>query len=181
MNKTIRFGALLSLSLTFYGCGSMPQTAKEFKAAVPGSTFGKKDSLIVNRGYKDVVDSFKTMSKKCLDKTVVTKVARAGGSLFNTPVESMRKSFTPTLLISKTKTELHFQQKVDGGAMMMNMSKTPKKGMYMLVTDILKKPNNKTSVNIYYSTAMMGLDNVVRSVKSWAKGKNIQCPNLKSL
>ena len=65
MKKAIKFSALLLLSLSFYGCGSMPQSANEFKAAVPGSTFGKKDTLIVKRSYKRVVNSFRKMSKKC--------------------------------------------------------------------------------------------------------------------
>ncbi len=53
----LRRCVLSSLLLVLFGCFSMPQTAEEFRQAVPGSFSAKHQVYEVDRSYRQVADT----------------------------------------------------------------------------------------------------------------------------
>ena len=53
-------------------CAPMPQTAEEFRKAVPGVVMAKTDSYEVNRSIKDVAATFRRKAPECLNVSVRT-------------------------------------------------------------------------------------------------------------
>lgn len=170
-NKTFILSILIALTF-LSGCAIKPhpQNAAEFRKALPGSMFGKKEVFYVKRKLKHVANSFKKMAGKCLRKRVKSV---SSGYMHHQVIVT---DYNPTVVKKKNRVELYLQQDHIQGVM--NVTKKPKGGYYMLVTDAISAGKNKTKIEMYY--ASVGSDSIVKAIKGWAKGKK-GCPDMTKL
>lgn len=164
---------IFMLSLLFFaGCAvSHPQTAEEFRQAVPKSSFAKMEQFVVNRRLKDVAKTFRKMAPKCFNKRIKTV---STGYMHHQVIVT---AYKPTVKVSKSHVELHLQQKHEQGVKA--VSKMPNGGYYLLVTDAVAQGPRKTRVTIYYPS--MGHKVTVKAIKGWAKGEILGCPDLSKI
>lgn len=168
MKISIILSAVL-LTLIGSGCSlKQPQSAAEFRKEAPGAFMATKDTYIVNRPYSNVSSTFKKQAPKCLSGRVRTE------SRTNTSYQVIVTKYTPTVIVGKNKTELHLQQLHEQGVM--NVSKVPEKGYFMMVIDAMPESKSKTRID-YYGPSM-GFENITKAIKGWATGKNMGCPDL---
>lgn len=168
MQYRIILATVLTISL-FAGCAiNHPQTAAEFRSAAPGATFGKKESFVVDRRFDDVARTFEEQAPQCLDKRI--EMTESGHMYYHVVVTK----YTPTVLVSENRAELHLQFVHEQGVMV--VSEMPEKGYYLMVADASRLTDNKTQIDMYRPS--MGYDTIVRAVKGWATGDNIGCPDL---
>ena len=163
--------ALLSIALSLFvlaGCVSHPQTAEEFRKAVPGASFAKVETFDVDRPFDQVAGTFKKMGPDCLSKTIKTT------SQTNMSYQVIVTTYKPTVVVAEKKAEMHLQQHFDQGVM--TVSKEPAGGYYLLVADAQPIGKNKTRVDLYRPS--MGHGVIIQAVKNWATGENVGCPDL---
>ncbi len=164
----------LIISLTIIallsGClaTSKPMTASEFRAAVPGAFMAKKESYEVGQSFEQVAARFKKMAPKCLDVTIKST------SRTSTSYQVIVTEYRPTVIVGKTRAELHVQQHHAQGVM--KIGEEPEGGYYLMVFDAIKLGRNKTRID-YYGPSR-GFDTMVKAIKGWASGKNVGCPDL---
>ncbi len=168
MRVHLTFFLFLSL-FTLTGCSlKQPQTADEFRKAAPGAFMAKVESYEVNRPFSKVARSFKSRAATCLDARIRTE------SRTNTSYQVIVTKYNPTVKVSANKAELHIQQLHEQGVM--NVSKVPPKGYFLMVVDATPVGKNRTRID-YYGPSM-GVDNITKAIKGWATGKNMGCPDL---
>lgn len=169
--------AVAGLSLIFVflisaGCSmKQPQSAQEFRQMLPGSMFGKQETVNINRAYSKVIDTFRKRAGKCLNVEVQRDVVNQYGQVVNTT----KITYTPTLNVGKARAELYLQQLPEGSATFV-VGEMPEKGFYLFVADAISAGKNKTRLDLYYSS--FGADTLTRAVKNWATGENMGCPDL---
>ncbi len=160
---TYTLGALL---LT--GCISHPQTAQEFRVAIPDAFMAEVETIEVNRPFTEVATTFKKKAPQCLDVRIKTV------SQSNTSYEVLIAQYHPTVIVGSKKAEIHLQRHYETGVM--NVSEEPKNGYYLLVVDAIPITKDKTRI-IFYRPSM-GFDSLVTAIKGWASGTNLECPDL---
>jgi len=161
--------SILCFAFLVTGCAiKHPQTAAEFRKAAPGATFGSKQSFEVKRSISRVSKTFEKMSSQCLQKRVKSV---STGYMYHQVIVT---DYNPTVIVGKNHTELHLQQDHIQGVM--NVSKKPKGGYYLMVVDAVALGKNRTKVDMYAPS--IGYDHVVEAIKGWATGKNVGCPDL---
>ncbi len=168
MPVIIKLSTAITLLLLSACSLKQPQTADEFRKAAPGAFMAKLESYEVNRPFKDVAKAFKSQAPKCLSARIRTE------SRTNTSYQVIVTKYNPTVKISSKKAELHVQQLHEQGVM--NVSKVPPKGYFLMVVDAIPVARNKTRID-YYGPSM-GVDNITKAIKGWATGKNMGCPDL---
>jgi len=167
MNRfTIVTIVLCSLGLS--GCISHPQTAEEFRKAVPGAFSGKVETFEVDRPFGQVANTFQKMGPNCLAKTIKMT------SQTNTSYQVIVTTYKPTVRVSPKKAELHVQFHHDRGVI--NVSKEPDGGYYLLVADASPVTQTKTRIDLYRPA--IGHAVLVQAVRNWATGENVGCPDL---
>jgi hypothetical protein len=155
--------------LILSGCSlSHPQTAEEFRLAVPGARMAKVDTFEVDRSFKKVAETFKKRAPKCLNKRITTT------SRTNTSYQVITTKYNPTVVMSKDRVELHLQQFHEQGVMY--ITEVPEGGYFLLVADAYPIGKNKTRVDIYRPS--FGYKNIITAIKGWASGKTKGCPDL---
>jgi len=159
---------VLSLALT--GCISTkhPQSAAEFRQALPGSSNGAVEKYIVYRSLAQVTSAFKKNASKCLNVSIKTT------SRTNMSNQVIVTNYKPTVVASKIKVELHVQQHHSQGVT--KISEEPDGGYYLLVADAIKIAKKKTRLTVY--RPRMGFDVLANAVRSWASGTNMGCPDM---
>jgi len=166
-NLTITIVAIFSVFLS--GCVTHhPQTAAEFRKAVPGAFTAKVESFQVNRPFSEVAKTFQANAPECLNVRVETT------SKTRMSYQVIVTKFKPTVVVTKEKAELHVQQHHESGVL--NVTKEPKGGYYLLVTDAYPLGQNKTQVDMYRPS--MGHEPLIKAIKGWASGTNVGCPDL---
>jgi hypothetical protein len=148
-----------------------PQTAEEFRSAVPGAFMGKVESFEVDRPFSDVAGTFQKKAPACLHKTVRTT------SQTNMSYQVIVTTYNPTVLVGDDKAELHLQQHHEAGVL--NVTKEPEGGYYLMVADAFPVGDNRTHVDLYRPS--MGFDVIVKGIKGWATGEIQGCPDLTKL
>ncbi len=167
MNRYCVF--IMSLSvLVLSGCVSHPQTAEEFRKAVPSAFSAKVETFEVDRPFSQVSSTFQKMGSNCLAKTIKTT------SQTNMSYQVIVTTYKPTVVVTGKKAELHVQMHHDQGVV--NVSKEPYGGYYLLVADA--QPISKTRTRIELYRPSMGHGVLIQAVKNWATGENIGCPDL---
>ena len=167
--KSFRVRAgVASATLAIAACSPMPQTAEEFRKAVPGAMMAKTDSYEVNRSMKDVATTFRRKAPECLKVSVRTV------SQTNMSYQNILTEYTPTVVVNSDRTELHLQQHHKTGVMY--PSKPPAGGPYIIVADAYPSPGNKTRIQLYGPSK--GYDVVYRAIRGWAAGDNLGCPDM---
>ena len=151
------------------GCaGTMPQTAAEFRKAVPGAFMGKVETFEVNRPFKDVAKTFQTMAPKCLDVRIKTI-----SDTYQSHQVIVAK-YTPTVIVTEEKVELHVQERHEAGVLA--VYKEPEKGHFLMVVDAIPLEKNRAQITMYRPSK--GHDVMVKAIKGWATGENVGCPDL---
>ncbi len=150
------------------GCVSHPQSAEEFRQAVPGAFMAKVETFEVNRPFSQVANTFQKMAPQCLSKTITTT------SRTHMSYQVIVTTYKPTVLVTAKKAELHVQQHHEKGVL--NVSKEPKGGYFLLVADAQPINPNKTRIDLYRPS--MGFGPMVKAIRGWATGENVGCPDL---
>jgi hypothetical protein len=148
--------------------GTMPQTAEEFRQAVPGAFMGEVETFEVNRPFKDVTKTFQKMAPKCLDVRIKTT------SKTYMSYQVIVTKYNPTVIVTKEKTELYVQERHESGVMA--VYEEPEKGHFVMVVDATPLDIKRTQIVMYRPSK--GKDVMVKAIKGWAIGKNIGCPDL---
>jgi PBP1b-binding outer membrane lipoprotein LpoB len=160
--------AILTFILLLSGCASMPQTAEEFRKAVPGAFMGKVETFEVNRPFTDVAKTFQTMAPKCLDVRIKTV-----SDTYQSHQVIVAK-YTPTVIVTEGKAELYVQERHEAGVLAVR--KEPEAGHFLMVVDAVPLDKNRTKITMYRPA--QGHDVMVKAIKGWATGKNVGCPDL---
>jgi len=161
---------LIAVALALGGCGGMPKNAEEFRqfsverARVVGWMPGlvPKETFEVERPFREVSSTLQKKANECLK--VAIQWATNRGSGVNT--------YKPTFVADPNKAELHVQLKrsavVEVGA--------PPDGSYRVVLDATPLTAKRTRIEMY---AMSIDDKLVRqTLRGWAQGTNLGCPDL---
>src|SRR5262245_65796662 len=90
--------------LLLQACAPMPQTAEEFRQAVPGATLMKTDTYQVNRSLSDVAATFERTAPGCLNVAVRTV------SQTSTSYQNILTNYKATVVNTAQRAELHVQQ-----------------------------------------------------------------------
>jgi hypothetical protein len=154
--------------LALFGCISHPQTAEEFRKAVPGAFSAKVETFEVDRPFSQVAGTFQKVGPNCLSKTIKTT------SQTTTSYQVIVTTYKPTVVVTGKKAELHVQFHHDQGVV--NVGKEPEGGYYLLVVDAQPVTQTKTRIDLYRPS--MGHGVLIQAVKNWATGENIGCPDL---
>lgn len=163
----IKTVALFTVLLS--GCATHhPQTAEEFRKAVPGAFMAKVETFEVNRPFRDVAKTFQQKAPECLNVRVRTT------SQTRMSYQVIVARYKPTVVVTGERAELHVQQHHEAGVL--NVTKEPDGGYYLLVTDAYPLGKNRTRVQMYRPS--MGHDVLIKAIKGWASGKNVGCPDL---
>lgn len=164
---TIAIFGLASLMLS--GCVTHhPQTAQEFREAVPGAFLAEVETFVVDRAFEDVANTFETKGPECLDVTVTTT------SQTNMSYQVIVTNYNPSVHVSTDKAELHLQQHHEKGVL--NITEEPDGGYYLLVADAYPVANSQTRVDLYRPS--VGHKVLLQAIKNWATGENIGCPDM---
>jgi hypothetical protein len=155
-------------AIALQGCGGMPQTAEEFRKAVPGAMLAKTDSYEVNRPFRDVSATFQRKGPECLNMAVRTV------SQTTTSYQNILTEYKATVVPGSERAELHLQQLHKTGVLY--PSKPPEGGAYIIVADAYPQPGNRTRMQLYGPS--IGYDVVYRAIRGWASGENLGCPDL---
>lgn len=156
------------------GCAAMtghPQTAEDFRQAVPGAMTAKVESFEVNRPFADVAATFSSKAPECLDVTIRTT------SKTNMSYQVIVTDYNPTVRVSNNRAELHMQMHHEAGVM--NVTKEPPGGYYMMVADASPVDHQTTRIDLYRPAYGYGL--LTKTIKAWADGSNTGCPDMTKL
>lgn len=151
------------------GCATRhPQTADEFRRAVPGAAFMKTETFEVNRAFSDVARTFKRKAGECLNLTIrTTSTTRTSHQVIDT-------AYKPTVIITKQRAELHVQQDYKSGVLV--VGQPPKGGFYLLITDAYPVSRQRTRIEMFMPS--IGHKVLIEAIKGWASGKNLGCPDM---
>ena len=170
MKRSAVLAAALACAL-LSGCAAMsghPQNAEEFRKAVPGAFMAEVESFEVDRPFSEVAETFKEKAPECLDVTIRT-VSRT-----NMSYQVIVTTYKPTVLVNGNRAELHLQFHHAQGVL--NVTKEPDGGYYLLVADLFPMGDNRTRVDLYRPS--MGHDVLIKGVKGWAASGKSGCPDL---
>ena len=147
----------------------IPQNAQEFRVGAAESGFAEIETIEVKRPYSTVVSTFKKYTNKCLS------MAYQVSSCVNGACSSSVQTYTPTLITTKTATEMHVQLDVSN-AHYLGDSEPPKNGMYILVLDAAPQGKKATRIQLY--SGKWGYSGIKKAVLGWADGTVKGCPDL---
>lgn len=163
------YACIAALSgLLLQACGQMPQTAEEFRRAVPGAMMTKTESYEVNRPLREVAATFRRKAPECLNLQVRT-VSRTA-----TSYQNILTHYQATVVVTAQRAELHVQQEHKTGVLY--PSKPPAGGTYLVVADAYPQPGNRTRIQLYGPSR--GYDVLYRAIRGWASGENLGCPDM---
>ena len=145
-----------------------PQTAEEFRQAVPKSRFATVETFEVKRPLSAVAQTFRRRAAECLNVTVRTE-ERSSRSY-----QLIETEYRPTVVVGRERAELHVQRHYTKGVL--TPGKTPKGGLYLLVADAFSLKGGRTRVQLY--VPRIGNKPLIEAIRGWATGKNLGCPDL---
>ena len=158
----------IPVALWLGGCVSHPQTAEEFRQAVPGALTAEVETFEVARPFDEVANTFREMAPACLNKRIKTT------SRTHMSYQVIVTAYKPTVLVTGDKAELHLQQHHEAGVL--KVSKEPAGGYFLLVADARPIDRNKTRIDLYRPSIGHGV--LVKAIRGWATGENVGCPDL---
>jgi len=172
MKKTFAIrAASAGLATMLSGCGTMPQTADEFRKAVPGAMTAKEETFEVDRPFSDVAATLREKGPECLNKTVTTTSSTPGQ--YGPVVSTYTVTYKPTVQVTGERAELHLQQHTDNAV---KVYQEPEGGYYLLVADAYPVSTNRTRIDLYAPS--IGYTTLIKAVKGWGTGENVGCPDL---
>jgi hypothetical protein len=165
--RTLAVLAMTASVAGLSGCVSHPLTAQEFRAAVPGSFSGAVEEFEVNRSVEEIGKTFERKGPECLAVTIETT------SSTNMSYQHYTTTYKPSVVRDADKAELHLQQHHSNTV---NVSKEPDGGYFLLVVDAERLDKKRSRITLY--KPKFGFDVLVRSVKGWATGESMGCPDM---
>jgi len=167
--KLVNFFSIVCASWLLGGCvSSHPQNAQEFRDAVPGAFTAAFETFTVNRSFDDVAHTFQKKGPECLDVRIKTT------SQTNMSYQVIVTKYNPTVHLTNERAELHIQQDHEKGVL--NVTKKPEGGYYLLVADAFPVGENRTKIDVY--RPKMGYKHITSAIRGWATGDNLGCPDL---
>ena len=157
-------------ALLVQACVQLPQTAEEFRSAVPGAAMMKTETYEVSRAFVDVAAALKSRGHECLNVSVRTTSHQVGQSY-----QSYLTHYRATAFTSKQHAELHVQQLHEGGGVIYP-SEPPPGGVYMLVVDAYPAAPHRTRIELYGPA--VGYRSLYRAIRGWASGADLACPDM---
>jgi hypothetical protein len=119
----------------------------------------------VKRPLSEVGRTFQKKASECLNFKLTSTQTPTVGFGSSTRVYAIAK---PTVLVSGSKAELHFQVKSVG-----NMAPEPPDGNYIVVADARAAGKDRTRVEIYRGGGAV----VAEAIRAWANGDERGCPD----
>jgi hypothetical protein len=172
MNRMLaRWIVSTGFSIVMTGCATMPQTAEEFRKAVPGAMTAKVETFEVDRPFSEVAQIFKERGPECLNKTVTTTSTTPGQ--YGPVVSSYTVTYKPTVQVTQSKAELQVQQHTDNAV---KVYQEPEGGYFLLVADAYPVNEGRTRLDLYCPA--IGYSALIKAVKGWGTGENVGCPDL---
>jgi hypothetical protein len=168
MRRQFRLAAAAAAALLAGCAAQQPQTAEEFRRAVPGAFMAKKETFEVNRPFRAVADTFRKRGPECLSVSLRTTAQTA------TSYQVIVADYKPTVLVTGERAELHLQERHKQGVV--RVAKEPDDGHYLVVADAYPLERNRTRVEVFGPTGGPGAL-VIRTVKRWASGESTACPD----
>jgi hypothetical protein len=157
-------------ALLVQACVQLPQSAEEFRSAVPGAAMMKTETYEVSRALADVAASFRDRAPECLNVSVRTTSHQVGQSF-----QSYLTHYRATVLTGKERAELHVQQLHEGGGVIYP-SEPPPGGVYMLVLDAYAEAPDRTRIRLYGPA--VGYGALYDAIRRWAIGVDLHCPDM---
>jgi hypothetical protein len=156
------------------GCAAQPQTAEEFRRAIPHGLFAGTGSIEVNRPFAKVAATFGKMAPECLQGSVTT--TRQIITRFRVITREYFTAWKPTVAMAQERAELHVQAQTAGE---IHLSRSPLGGPYRLVADAYPVHAGRTRLQWFSARDPLGgPDYLVRAITGWASGESMQCPDL---
>ena len=165
MQTRVAFTVLCAL---LAGCAQQPQTAQEFREAIPGAFMGKVRTFEAKRPLRDVAKTFQARAPECLNVSVRSV------SQSSTSYQNILTVYKATVVNNPQKAELHLQRDFKSGVLV--PGKVPPGGLYYVVADATPIDKSRTRIDIYGPSA--GTDTLVRAITGWATGENLGCPDM---
>jgi len=160
----------VALSVLLAACGAMPQNPEDFRKAVSGGAIMMRtDSYEVNRSTQAIGATFKQRAQECLGVQVRTV------SQTSTSYQNILTTYTPTVVASGQRAELHVQQLHKGGGVIYPQ-KPPEGGVYILVADATPLSAGRSRIQLYGPSK--GYEVLYRAIRGWTTGENLGCPDM---
>src|SRR5262249_19870641 len=159
--------ACAALGVFLAGCAQQPQTAQEFREAIPGAFLGKVQTFEAKRPLAAVAKTFQARAPECLNVSVRSV------SQSSTSYQNILTVYHATVVNNPQKAELHLQRDFKSGVLV--PGKMPPGGLYYLVADATPIDKSRTRIDIY--APGVGTDTLVRAITGWATGDNLGCPD----
>jgi hypothetical protein len=156
------------LGLLLAGCAQQPQTAQEFREAIPGAFMAKVQTFEAKRPLRDVAKTFQARAPECLNVSVRSV------SQSSTSYQNILTVYKATVVSNPQKAELHLQRDFKSGVLV--PGKVPPGGLYMLVADATPVDKGTTRIDVYGPSR--GTDTLIRAITGWATGENLGCPDM---
>lgn len=173
MKKAVILGLaplLLSACVSTYA----PQTPQEFRQAGGESKADyRKESLTVNRSAGDIANVLKDRHKQCLNGHRVERTFCFRRNGMNT-CSTTNIDYSAMFNASSKGAELIVRSN-PSGEHMVEVSKRPEGGYYMMIVDVTPTDKSHSRVDVYYHTKMATL---FAGTKAWVNGTNLGCPDL---
>ena len=150
------------------GCAQQPQTAQEFREAIPGAFMGKVQTFEAKRPLAAVAKTFQARAPDCLNVSVRSV------SQSSTSYQNILTVYKATVVNHPQKAELHLQRDFKSGVIV--PGKVPPGGLYYVVADATPIDKSRTRIDIYGPS--VGTDTLVRAITGWATGENLGCPDM---
>ena len=162
------------LATLLAGCAGQPQTAEEFRRAIPHKVFAGSGSIEVNRPFSEVAATFSKMAPECLQGSVTTTTQTI--TQFRIITRVYVTDWKQTVAVAQQRAELYVQAHTAGEV---NLSRPPAGGPYRLVADAYPVDAGRTRLQWYSSREPLGVpDYLARAIEGWASGESMQCPDL---
>jgi hypothetical protein len=163
--------ACAAVAALLAGCAAQPQTAEEFRRAIPGSFFASSGSIEVSRPLPEVAATLRKKAAECLQGSVTTTVRII--TEFQIIIQVYDTAWKPTVAVTQEHVELDVQAHTKGR---LHLSRPPAGGPYRLVADAYPVDAGRTRLQWFSSWSRE--DYLARAVAGWASGENMECPNL---
>src|SRR5215467_3057856 len=141
MRKIQACAVMAIMVLALAGCAQQPQTAQEFREAIPGAFMGKVQTFEAKRPLASVAKTFQARAPECLNVAVRTV------SQSSTSYQNILTVYKATVVNHPQKAELHLQRDFKSGVLV--PGKVPPGGLYYLVADAMPTDRGTTRIAIY--------------------------------
>jgi hypothetical protein len=166
--RRIALAALL-LAASPAGAFDVPQSREEFVRAVrEGARGAKVETIVVQRGFDEVLRTLETLASPCLDVTV-ERTAFVGYT------EHSSSDYNPTLRkVGHDAAQFALQVVHNPRAIGEN---APPGGLFVFAADLKRTGSAQTEVVLYRPT--IGFKDITKQFVAWAEGRGTECPKLR--